>query len=159
MLERTKYEKLFSTPVLRFHAPDHADLDAELMAAMAELRGQSDGVEKSNRGGWHSAGNIFDNAAPAFARVRALAQHAVFEANDTIGAQADPDSLSLKLFGWLNANPTGGFNAPHTHQGAHWSGPRPVGAPCSSCRTCPSARRPRVPPDNERAKVSDRCEN
>ena len=30
--------------------------------------------------------------------------------------------LNLKLFGWMNANPPGGFNAPHTHPGAHWSG-------------------------------------
>jgi uncharacterized protein (TIGR02466 family) len=28
----------------------------------------------------------------------------------------------MKLFGWMNVNGQGGYNAPHTHPGAHWSG-------------------------------------
>ena len=121
-IERTKYEKLFSTPVLRFRVPDHADLNAALLSELAALRSASDGVDKSNRGGWHSAGNIFDHDAPAIMNVRAHATEAVLDANDRIGARADAAGLRLKLFGWMNANPTGGFNAPHSHPGAHWSG-------------------------------------
>ena len=30
--------------------------------------------------------------------------------------------MRLKIFAWMNANPSGGYNAPHTHPGAHWSG-------------------------------------
>lgn len=123
MIERTKYEKLFSTPVLRFRVPDHDRLNRELLRAGGQLRAaDAAGVGKSNRNGWHSSGNLFDNFMPCFRELRAAAETAVRQANDTIGAKADPDRLSLKLFAWMNANPAGGFNAPHTHPGAHWSG-------------------------------------
>lgn len=122
MLEHTKYEKLFSTPVLRYRAPDHVTLDADLLAEMERLRAQSAGASKSNRLGWHSEGNLFDSEIACIRRVAELATEAVFDANGRIGATTPREALDLKLFGWMNANPQGGFNAPHTHPGAHWSG-------------------------------------
>ncbi len=44
------------------------------------------------------------------------------EATQTVSSKLDVATLKLKLFAWMNANPPGGFNAPHTHPGAHWSG-------------------------------------
>jgi len=122
MIEKTRYERLFSTPVLRFQLPDHERLNTELLHAGGQLRDADTGVDMSNRGGWHSSGNLFDNFMPCFRELRAAAEQAVLLANETIGAKADPDALSMKLFAWMNANPGGGFNAPHTHPGAHWSG-------------------------------------
>lgn len=55
-------------------------------------------------------------------KLRELARESVFAATRKINAKVDPETLKLKLFGWMNANPPGGFNAPHTHPGAHWSG-------------------------------------
>lgn len=121
MLEQTKYEKLFSTPVFRFHFPEHEALNASLLAESDALR-DAGGVEKSNRGGWHSAGNLFDNDAPSIKVLRTLAQECVYSSMDKIGAKADLNVLTLKLFAWMNANPAMGYNAPHTHPGAHWSG-------------------------------------
>lgn len=86
------------------------------------MRADSPGVDKSNRGGWHSDGNLFGNEAAPFSTLRAHTLEALDDANQNIGAKADFEKLRLKLFGWMNANPTGGFNAPHTHPGAHWSG-------------------------------------
>lgn len=122
MIEQTKYEKLFSTPVLRFHFPEHAELNAALLQEGAALRANSDGVNKSNRGGWHSEGNLFDRKAPCLKVLRALTNEAVLSATQKVGAKVDPEKLRLKLFAWMNANPVGGYNAPHTHPGAHWSG-------------------------------------
>lgn len=122
MLDRTKYEKLFSTPVFRYHFPDHADLDAALLEEGARLRAGSDGVKKSNRGGWHSEGNLFDSDAAPVKILRALAAEAVADATRGVGAKADIEALRMTLFGWMNSSPSGGFNAPHTHPGAHWSG-------------------------------------
>ena len=121
-IEQTKYEKLFSTPLVRFRVPEHEALNAALLDEGARLRGLSDGVTKSNRGGWHSEGNLFDNDAECIQTLRVLAEESVHEATRKIGAKTDPTSLRLKLFAWMNANPPGGFNAPHTHPGAHWSG-------------------------------------
>lgn len=122
MIEATKYEKLFSTPVLRFAVPEAETLNAALLREGARLRASSDGVSKSNRGGWHSEGNLFETDADCIQLLGSFARGAVFDANTRIGARADPASLDLKLSGWMNANPKGAFNAPHTHPGAHWSG-------------------------------------
>lgn len=122
MLERDRHDTLFATPLLRYRADDPETLNAALMATMQAMRSGSAGVEKSNRGGWHSEGNLFDSDAPAIRQVAAMARHAVLDATEQVGAKAAPDSLEMKLFAWMNANPQGGFNAPHSHPGAHWSG-------------------------------------
>lgn len=121
-LTQTKYEKLFSTPVFRFRLDDADQLNADLLAEGARLRSATAGVSKSNKGGWHSAGNLFDNNAACIQRLKTDAAAAVLSATQKIGAKAKVDTLGLKLFAWMNANPPGGFNAPHTHPGAHWSG-------------------------------------
>ena len=121
-IEQIKYEKLFSTPLVRFRVPDHEALNAALLEEGARLRGQSSGVTKSNRGGWHSEGNLFETEAGCIQTLRQLAEDSVLAATRKIGAKTDPATLRLKLFAWMNANPPGGFNAPHTHPGAHWSG-------------------------------------
>jgi uncharacterized protein (TIGR02466 family) len=122
MLEPIASEKLFHTPLLRFRVPDHPALSAALLAEGERLRGSDPGVSKSNRGGWHSEGNLFDNPAECIQTLRNASRLSVLEANRAVNAKVDPDALEMKLFAWMNMNPTGGFNAPHTHPGAHWSG-------------------------------------
>jgi uncharacterized protein (TIGR02466 family) len=122
MIEQTKYEKLFSTPLLRFEVENHDSLNAALLEEGARLRGLSEGVAKSNRGGWHSEGNLFESDVDCIATLRDAAEYAVYQATAKVGAKADLDAFGLKIFAWMNANPPGGFNAPHTHPGAHWSG-------------------------------------
>jgi uncharacterized protein (TIGR02466 family) len=128
-LSQTKYEKLFSTPLFRFKLDGAEALNAELLEEGGRLRSQSSGVSKSNRGGWHSSGNLFENNSPCIQRLRSEAEKAVLDATQNIGAKADVGALGLKLFAWMNANPPGGFNAPHTHPGAHWSGTYYVSQP------------------------------
>ncbi|MCK0094049.1 TIGR02466 family protein [Yoonia sp. F2084L] len=122
MFETTKTETLFATPFARIKVADHDILDAELLAEGARMRAASEGVQKSNRGGWHSQGNIFDNPAECIQHLRAAAQAAIFDLTRQVTKRVDPADLQMKLSGWMNANPQGGFNAPHTHPGAHWSG-------------------------------------
>jgi uncharacterized protein (TIGR02466 family) len=122
MIEIVSFEKLFATPLLRLRVPDHVVLDAALLLEGERLRSASDGASKSNRGGWHSKGNLFDQDAPCFATLRTVAKTSVFEVTRKVTGKVDPETLSLKLFGWMNINPPRSFNAPHTHPGAHWSG-------------------------------------
>lgn len=122
MIEQTRFEKLFSTPVFRFHFPEYQLLNDALRSAGEAFRDNSGGVRKSNRGGWHSPGNLFKREEPCFKVMRALADQAVIAATQGVGSKADLEALDLKLFGWMNSNPKGAFNAPHTHPGAHWSG-------------------------------------
>ncbi|MBV2358446.1 hypothetical protein KUH32_01545 [Thalassococcus sp. CAU 1522] len=122
ILEQTRYQKLFSTPLLHYRVPDADAFNAALLEEGARLRAASEGAQKSNRGGWHSSGNLFDEQAGCIRQLARLATEAVFLANDRIGAKTPREALKLKLFAWMNANPKQGFNAPHTHPGAHWSG-------------------------------------
>jgi uncharacterized protein (TIGR02466 family) len=122
MLDPIASEKLFYTPLLRFRVPDHDALDQALLEEGERLRGQSLGVTKSNRGGWHSEGNLFENPADPIQTLREAAVESVTEATRSVTTKVDPEALEMRLFAWMNMNPTGGFNAPHTHPGAHWSG-------------------------------------
>ncbi len=122
MIERTKYEKLFATPLVRFQIPDSDVFNAELLNHAAQMRAGDTGAEKSNRGGWHSSGNLFDDNAAVIVALQEHACDALVLAMTAIKARVALDELDLKLFGWMNANPKGAFNAPHTHPGAHWSG-------------------------------------
>ena len=115
-------ESLFASPLVRFRVAGHEVLDAALLHEGERLRAASEGARKSNQGGWHSAGNLFDEDAPSIGRLRALVEEAVATAMTRIEATPPKGATALKLFGWMNANPPRGFNAPHTHPGAHWSG-------------------------------------
>ena len=122
MLTLETYEKQFATPVLQFSVQDADAMNAGLMAHMQKARVASDGAQKSNRGGWHSEGNLFDSDVDVIAALKDRALDAIRMAHTKIGAKTDFDALNLKISGWINANPKGGFNAPHSHPGAHWSG-------------------------------------
>ena len=73
MPEETRYEKLFATPLMRFRLPDCAVLNAALLLEAERMRAEDEGVSKSNRAGWHSKGNLFDQDAPCFRTLRAAA--------------------------------------------------------------------------------------
>ena len=121
MIEKTGYEKLFSSPLFSFMIKGHEALNAALIKEGQALRRASEGASKSNKGGWHSSGNLFEEDASCFAMLSVMAETAVKQATRQIG-KADPDALDLKMFAWMNINPIGAYNAPHTHPGAHWSG-------------------------------------
>ncbi len=132
MFENAKADLLFGTPLARFKVADHAALDAELLSEGARLRALDAGVQKSNRGGWHSDGDLFDNPAACIQKLRAVAVAAVFDLTRNVTTKVDPETLDMKISAWMNANPRGGFNAPHTHPGAHWSGVYYVSQPAAT---------------------------
>lgn len=122
MISETKFEKLFSSPLFRYHVTNHEALSTALLAECAAMRGKDDGVTKSNRRGWHSAGNLFARPSDCITELRVAAEMSVLNATRRMTTKVDPETLKMKLFGWMNVNPKDGYNAPHTHPGAHWSG-------------------------------------
>ena len=70
----------------------------------------------------HSEGNLFESEAPSIVQIKEAARDAVLTVTNKVNEKFNPDDFNLKLFAWMNANPVGGYNAPHTHPGAHWSG-------------------------------------
>lgn len=122
MITETKFEKLFSTPLFRYSVTNHEALSAALLEEGEAMRGEDGGVTKSNRRGWHSTGNLFSRQSDCIVELRVAAEMSVLSATRKMTKKVDPEDLKLKLFGWMNVNPLNGYNAPHTHPGAHWSG-------------------------------------
>lgn len=121
MIEQSSYKKLFSTPLFSFEVKGHETLNVALIEEGRKLRNQSEGASKSNKGGWHSKGNLFNEPENCFTMLSVMAETAVKQATRRI-SKIDLDTLDMKLFAWMNMNPVGAYNAPHTHPGAHWSG-------------------------------------
>ena len=99
MLETKRYQKLFSTPLMRFQVPDCAVLNAALLMEGERLRAEDEGVQKSNRGGWHSKGNLFADDAPSVGRLEAAARASVLEMTGKVSSSFEPDKFHMKLFG------------------------------------------------------------
>jgi uncharacterized protein (TIGR02466 family) len=105
---------LFTTPILRETAVLPPNELKELRDYLVKIRMQSPGELKSNRGGWHSTGNLFD---PAQYKVFPVMQEAVTQAlfryiADAVGYRGE---IQLSLTGWTVINRAGDYNAPHNH--------------------------------------------
>ncbi|SFU21083.1 TIGR02466 family protein [Sedimentitalea nanhaiensis] len=121
-LEQTDCEELFSTPLFRFRLPDADAFNRDLLQEGVRLRKQSEGVAKSNYGAWHSSGDLFESTTTCIMQLKTVAEAATYIATQNVSPDLDLATLKLDIFGWMNSTPSGGFNAPHTHPGAHWSG-------------------------------------
>ena len=99
------------------------------------LRTAEPGETKSNVGGWHSAGNIFERKEPL---IGVLQQHlqAAIQHVSTVAKQVTASRINFKatLDGWINVNGPGDYNLPHYHPGNTWSGVY-SSAPDRTCRT------------------------
>lgn len=115
-------EPLFFTPLAVFSLPDAAALNARLLDEAFALRASSDGQQRSNQNGWHSADDFFERTEPG---CRALQTHfleAVRQATLRISPGFDFAAMAAEAQGWININGKGGFNTPHDHPGWAWSG-------------------------------------
>jgi uncharacterized protein (TIGR02466 family) len=104
---------VFTTPILRDRVPLSAAELAELRDYIVGLRTQSPGEIKSNRGGWHSHGNIFGPEHRDFPALRG-AVYAALSAylGDAFGFRGE---VPLSLTGWSIVNRPGDYNQPHNH--------------------------------------------
>lgn len=104
---------VFTTPILR----EPTDLTPELRAAICErllaLRESAPGEAKSNRGGWHSEGNLFGPEQPELPGLRDTVTRALFAYIGEVFAFRG--EISLALTGWAIVNRPGDYNVPHNH--------------------------------------------
>ena len=135
MLKLKEVELLFPSPLLHFAVPEHEALNAGLLDLGARLRESSKGIQRSNRQGWHSDGNLFEEDADAVRVLGDWIHVALGAAMDKLAAKGDGPRPRFSIEGWMNINPKGGFNAPHTHPDCHWSGVYYVAQPRPSTRS------------------------
>jgi uncharacterized protein (TIGR02466 family) len=119
---------IFTTPILR---ESGVLPPAEVTAVrdyLLQIRSQSPGEAKSNRGGWHSTGNLFD---PTQYKAMPGVQEAVTQAlftyiGEVFGYRGD---IQLALTGWTVINRPGNYNAPHNHSANLLSGALYISVP------------------------------
>jgi uncharacterized protein (TIGR02466 family) len=104
---------LFTTPVAhRRLTPAPADLD-ELCEYLCERRASSTSLLRSNRGGWHSDGNLFGKEHRNFPWLRELVVQGILDfAGTGLGFTGD---FAFELTGWAVINRPGDYNVPHNH--------------------------------------------
>jgi uncharacterized protein (TIGR02466 family) len=97
--------------------------NAALSDLALRLRAAEPGTTRSNAGGWHSAGNIFEREEPVIGllaqHLQAAIQHVSVVAEQITAPRVD---FEATLFGWINVNGPGDYNTPHCHPGNTWSG-------------------------------------
>lgn len=115
-------DDLFPTPLLRFEIADAPTLNQALLKEIAKRRAAEGGIKKSNRKGWHSDSDLFERKEPAQAALAQMLLRMIAQSTRHVAPDADYSNIELVPDGWINVNPAGGYNAPHDHQGAFWSG-------------------------------------
>jgi len=108
---------------------DAKRLNTALLTEIAERRRAEPGVQRSNRHGWHSKLDLFDRPEPAHRELAGALTRMIAGATKKLVPDADFAKLDMSCEGWVNVNPTGGYNGPHDHPGAFWSGAYYVSMP------------------------------
>lgn len=115
-------EDIFPVPLLRYEVADAAKLNRALLKEIAQRRAAEGGINKSNRKGWHSGEDLFERPEPAHSELAKMLLTMLAQATRHYAPDADFANMELVPDGWINVNPRGGYNAPHDHMGAFWSG-------------------------------------
>ena len=112
----------FASPVLRFQIPNSEALNATLVEESLAMREQSAGMKRSNRQGWHSDTDLMERTEPGLSKLASIIRNCTNSASKAIAPQFDASKHKLVASGWININPQHGYNVPHRHIGAGWSG-------------------------------------
>ncbi len=118
----TAAENMFPTPLFRFEVEDAASLNRALLGEIEARRAAEEGISKSNRNGWHSKSDLFAREEPAQAKLSQMLLVMLASVTREVAPETDFTDLQLVPDGWINVNPKGGYNSPHDHPGAFWSG-------------------------------------
>ena len=136
----TRVEALFYSPLIFFQISDCEALNRQLLEETDAMRARSLGATKSNKKGWQSDADFFRRTEPGCTKLRKHIVEAIVEATKRLSPNFDFKSNEPQMEGWINVNPPGAFNAPHTHPGSALSGTYYVSIPPDSASIAPDAK-------------------
>jgi len=115
---------IFTTPLVTYVLKDAADLNSSLRERILARQLENPGVNKSNRGGWHSEVGELEFCGQAGQRLVAHMREIGDEATRRVFVEnREPVSpVRWKVFAWANVNSDGDFNKVHVHPASTWSG-------------------------------------
>jgi len=119
-----RLRQFFPTPLLMAPVNEAERLNEALRETILSRTAASQGVLRSNDGGWQSADDFAAWAGPAGG---ALLDAATRLVNQFTGVQTEAELLrdqapNWRLNAWANVNDDGDANFPHHHPGSFWSG-------------------------------------
>ena len=117
------YGLIFGTPLTVYVWPESDAVNAELRELILSKEATSEGLSRSNVGGWHSTPDFFAWDAECVRVVEDRVKR-LFIATSHATA---PDRKGVHLAdcwieGWANINRDGSYNTLHNHSTAIWSG-------------------------------------
>ena len=124
-----RVQDLFPTPLVICEFDGADRLNAALLTEIAARRATEKSPPRSNRHGWQSRKDLFDRKEPAHRELAEELTKIIVGATKRMIPGADFTKLDMACEGWVNVNPSGGYNAPHGHPGAFWSGAYYVAMP------------------------------
>ena len=109
----------FETPVAYCKLKNGEQVIQELEASIRKQMAATEGVQRSNFGGWHSDTDMMDWGGKA---AESLSETAISICKRlTHFEEASPDSYEWVCRMWANVNPKGGMNHIHAHPGNLWA--------------------------------------
>jgi uncharacterized protein (TIGR02466 family) len=104
---------IFTTPVAHERLALPAGEVAALCDYLLDLEARATGLQRSNRGGWHSEGNLFGKEHREFPWLRETVVKGILDyAGSALALTGD---FIFELTGWAVVNRAGDYNVPHNH--------------------------------------------
>lgn len=110
---------LFETPVVYSQIQNGDRLITELEQAIRARKAQSEGLQRSNIGSWHSDSDMLDWGGPAAKQLAKTATSICKRMSHFLGGSADDLNWFVRM--WANVTPHGGLNHIHAHPGNLWA--------------------------------------
>lgn len=123
-------DTLFPIYLWRFRIDDHAALNRALLKEIAKRRSTEPGLDnRQSRYGWQSERDLFRRTEPAHRKLALAINQIMGQAIESLWQPGALLDYAMIANGWVNINPPGGYNAPHTHADALISGTYYVSVP------------------------------
>ena len=121
--------KFFPEPVFKYKLKDFKNLNKDLVKYIYELQGEdSNGLERSNKGGWHSKDFEITVKGSIQNRFAIIIQKYILKVFQNNGWKTENKNIRIKEM-WAIINKTGDFNVIHTHPNCYLSAAYYVKAP------------------------------
>ena len=121
--------KFFPEAIFKYKLEDFKSLNKELSEYVYKLQGEDkDGLERSNKGGWHSENFELTIKGSIQNRFALILQKYVLRVFQNNGWKTENKNIRIKEM-WAIINKTGDFNVVHTHPNCYLSAAYYVKAP------------------------------
>jgi len=121
--------KFFPEPVFKYKVDDYKNLNEELIEYIYKLyKNDTEGIERSNRGGWHSKNFKFTEENSIQKKFAIKAQEFILITFHQMGWKTDNQKIRIREM-WSIINKKNDFNVIHTHPNSYLSAAYYVKAP------------------------------